>query len=43
MKNLKIGLCGTGNVGYAFAKTIINSKIDNTSNITMKTGLEILV
>ena len=26
MKNLKIGLCGTGNVGYAFAKTIINSK-----------------
>ncbi|MEC7891512.1 MAG: hypothetical protein VX674_02625 [Pseudomonadota bacterium] len=26
MKKLRIGLCGTGNVGFAFAKTIINSK-----------------
>ena len=25
MKTLRIGLCGTGNVGFAFAETIIKS------------------
>jgi len=39
MKKLRIGLCGTGNVGFAFAETIINSK----SLINQNYGLDLSI
>ena len=42
MKNLKIGLCGTGNVGYAFAKTIINSKALIEKNYGLSVSISLI-
>ena len=42
MENLKIGLCGTGNVGLAFAKSILNSEILIKQNYGLNISISLI-